>query len=122
MADIEPDEGAPENLGSDESIGDLFGRLVDDAKGFGQAELRYYRVLFRERLRAARTSLWMGAVAMSLALAASVALVVGLVLTLAPRVGPGWATLIVVSVALGAASLMGWLAWQQIKRVMGELP
>lgn len=117
MAEIEPDEES-----GDESIGDLFGRLVDDAKGFGQAELDYYRILVRERLRAAKTSLWMGAVAMSLALAASVALVVGLVLTLAPLVGPGWATLIVVSVALGLASLMGWLAWQQIKRVMGELP
>ena len=117
MAETEPDVES-----GDESIVDLFGRLVDDAKGFGQAELDYYRTLARERLRAAKTSLWMGAVAMSLALAASVALVVGLVLTLAPRVGPGWATLIVVSVALGAASLMGWLAWQQIKRVMGELP
>ena len=117
MAEIEPDEES-----GDESIGDLFGRLVDDAKGFGQAELDYYRILVRERLRAAKTSLWMGAVAMSLALAASVALVVGLVLTLAPLVGPGWATLIVVSVALGFASLMGWLAWQQIKRVMGERP
>lgn len=117
MADEEP-ESEP----GDESIGDLFGRLVDDAKGFGHAEIDYYRTLVRERLRAAKTSLWMGAVAMSLALAASVALVVGLVLTLAPRVGPGWATLIVVSVALGAASLMGWLAWRQIKRVMGELP
>lgn len=117
VAEIEPDEES-----GDESIGDLFGRLVDDAKGFGQAELDYYRVLVRERLRAAKTSLWMGAVAMSLALAASVALVVGLVLTLAPLVGPGWATLIVVSVALGLASLMGWLAWQQIKRVMGERP
>lgn len=117
MAETEPDEDS-----GDESIAGLFGRLVDDAKGFGAAEIDYYRVLVRERLRAAKTSLWMGAVAMALALAASVAFVVGLVLTLAPLVGPGWATLIVVSVALGAAGLMGWLAWQQIKRVIGELP
>ncbi len=117
MAETEPDE-APD----DETIGDLFGRLVDDARGFGQAELDYYRTLARERLRAAKASLWMGAIAMALALAASVALVVGLVLTLAPVVGPGWATLIVASVSLALASIMGWLAWQQIKRVMGELP
>lgn len=117
MAELEPEEAI-----ADESIGDLFGRLVDDAKGFGRAELDYYRVLVRERLRAAKASLWMGAVAGALALAASVALVVGLVLTLAPLVGPGWATLIVVGVSLALASVMGWLAWQQIKRVMGELP
>ena len=118
MADAEPE---PET-GGEESLGDLFGRLVDDAKGFGHAEIDYYRTLVRERLRAARTSLWMGAVAMALGLAASVALVVGLVLTLAPRVGPGWATAIVVGVALALAGIMGWLAWQQIKRVMGNLP
>lgn len=119
MADAETETEAP---AADESLGDLFGRLVDDARGFGQAEVDYYRTLLRERLRAAKTSLWMGAVAMSLALAASVALVVGLVLTLAPLVGPGWATLIVVSVALALAGLMGWLAWQQIKRVIGNMP
>lgn len=117
MADTEP-----ENEPAEASLGDLFGRLVDDAKGFGHAELEYYRVLARERLRAARASLWMGAVAGALALAAAVALVVGLVLTLAPRVGPGWATLIVVGVSLTLAGIMGWLAWQQIKRVIGNLP
>jgi hypothetical protein len=117
VAETEPDEES-----GDETLGDLFGRLVDDAKGFGHAEIDYYRTLVRERLRAAKASLWMGAVAMALALAASVALVVGLVFTLAPYVGPGWATLIVVGVSLGLAAMMGWLAWQQIKRVMGELP
>jgi predicted phage tail protein len=113
--DIEPQPG-------EESLGELFGRLIDDAKGFGRAELDYYRVLARERLRAAKTSLWMGAVAGALALAAAVALVVGSVLTLTPMVGPGWATLIVVGIALLLSGVMGWLAWQQIKRVMGDLP
>jgi len=105
-----------------EGVGDLLARLLDDAKGYGQAELDYYKTLARERLRAARTSLWMGGVALALGLAAGVALVVGLVLTLTPLVGPGWATVIVVSGSLGAAGLMGWLAWQQIKRVMGNKP
>ena len=111
---------APED--SPEGFADLFGRLVDDAKGLGRAEIDYYHTLVRERLRAARTSLWMGGVAMAMGLAASVALVVGLVLTLAPRVGPGWATLIVVGVSLGVAGIMGWLSWQQIKRVIGTRP
>lgn len=113
--EIEPKPG-------EESLGDLFARLIDEARGFGHAELDYYRVLARERLRAAKASLWMGAVAGALALAASVALVVGSVLTLSPRVGPGWATLIVVGIALLLSGVMGWLAWQQIKRVMGNLP
>ena len=106
----------------EETVGELLTRLADDAKAFGQAELDYYKTLVRERLRAGRTSLWMGGVALSLGLAAGVALVVGLVLTLAPLVGPGFATLIVVAVTLGLSALMGWLSWQQIKRVMGNKP
>lgn len=108
---------APE---TDETIGELLTRLADDAKAFGQAEVDYYRTLARERLRAGRTSLWMGGVALALGLASGVALVVGLVLTLTPLVGPGFATLIVVVVTLGLSALMGWLAWQQIKRVLGN--
>jgi hypothetical protein len=110
---------APE---TDESIGDLVGRLAEDAKRYGQAEIEYYRTLVRERLRAGRTGLWMGGAAIGLANAAGVALVVGLVMTLTPLVGPGWATLIVVVTASALAGLMGWLAWQQIKRVIGSKP
>ncbi len=105
-----------------EGIGELLMRLADDAKAFGQAELDYYKTLVRERLRAGRASLWMGGVALALAQAAGVALIVGLVLTLSPMVGPGFATLIVVVVTLALASLMGWLAWQRIKRVLGNKP
>ena len=111
---------APET--EEETVGELLTRLADDARAYGQAELDYYKTLVRERLRAGRTSLWMGGVALSLGLAAGVALVVGLVLTLAPLVGPGFATLIVVAVTLGLSALMGWLAWQQIKRVLGNKP
>lgn len=105
-----------------EGVGDLLARLLDDARGYGEAEFAYYKALFRERLHAARNSLWMGGVALALGLAAGVALVVGLVLTLTPVVGPGWATVIVVGGALALSGLMGWLAWQQIKRVMGTKP
>lgn len=112
----------PEPETEAESIGELLTRLADDARAFGQAELDYYKTLVRERLRAGRTSLWMGGVALALAQAAGVALVVGLVMTLAPLVGPGFATLIVVAVTLGMAGLMGWLAWQQIKKVLGNKP
>lgn len=107
---------------ADEGLGDLFGRLVDDGKGYAQAEIGYYRTLVRSKLRDARASLWMGAAALGLAQAAAVALVVGSVLTLAPRVGPGWATLIVVVTALALAGVMGWFAWQHVKRVIGQEP
>lgn len=109
----EPDE---------KSIGELLQRLVEDGRGYAEAEIGYYRTLLRARLRDARSMLWMGAVALALALAAAVALVVGLVLTLSPLVGPGLATLIVVAVFLAISALMGWLAWTHVKRIFKERP
>jgi hypothetical protein len=106
----------------DDSIGALLQRLVDDARHYADAEISYYRTLARSKLRDARAMLWMGAVALVLAQAAAVALVVGLVLTLSPLVGPGFATLIVVLAFLGVAGLMGWLAWVQVKRIFKEKP
>lgn len=104
----------------DEGLGDLFGRLVDDGKGYARAEIGYYRTLARSKLRDARASLWMGAAALGFAQAAAVALIVGLVMTLTPLVGPGWATLIVVTGTLILSGIMGWFAWQHVKRVVGS--
>ncbi len=106
----------------DESIGALLGRLAEDAKLLGEAEIDYYRTLARGKLHDARTGLWLGAIAIGLALAASVALVVGLVLTLSPSVGPGWATLIVVTFIGGWSALLGWRSWVHVKRVMKGKP
>jgi ElaB/YqjD/DUF883 family membrane-anchored ribosome-binding protein len=53
-------------------------------------------------------------------LAAAVAIVVGSVLTLSPLVGPGWATLIVVAVALGLSGIMARLAWLHVKHVLKD--
>nr|WP_218625245.1 phage holin family protein [Sphingomonas sp. dw_22] len=95
-------------------------RLADDAKDFGRAELDYYYALARAKLRDLRFALWTGAVAAALGLAAAGALVGGSVLTLAPYVGPGWATLIVVAVALGLAAILARLAWLRIKRILKD--
>ncbi len=114
-----PPAGAP---AGEPSIGELLQQLVDNGRAYADAEIGYYRTLLRSKLRDARSMLWMGAVAMALALAASVALVVGLVLTLAPLVGPGLATLIVVVTFLAISGLMGWLAWTHVKRIFKEKP
>ncbi|RYD53788.1 MAG: phage holin family protein [Sphingomonadales bacterium] len=106
----------------DEGIGDLLTRLVEDSKGYAHAELGYYRTLVRSKLRDARAMLWMGAAAIGLVQAALVALIVGLVLTVAQYVGPGWATLIVVVTISAVAGIMARLAWVQVKRIIGEKP
>ncbi|HEX8302325.1 phage holin family protein [Sphingomonas sp.] len=104
----------------DEGIGELLGRLVEDGKGYAQAEIGYYRTLARSKLRDATAMLWMGATALVLAFVALVALAVGLVLTLSSLVGPGWATLIVFTGITAIAAILGWLAWTHVKRMMGQ--
>lgn len=116
MASANPEPGpGPEG---EPGIGELFNRLVEDARGYGEAEIAYYRTLVRAKLRDSRAGLWWGAAAAALALAAAVALVVGLVFTLAPLVGPGFATLIVVVGISAVAAVMGRLAWVNVKRVL----
>lgn len=102
----------------EQGIGELLTRLAEDARDFGLAERDYYYALARGKLRELRVALWAAAVAAALGLAAAGALVGGSVLTLAPYVGPGWATLIVVAVALGLAAILARLAWLRIKRIL----
>ena len=80
------------------SIGDLFGRLSDDAKTYVRAEVDLYKAIALHRIGAARN----GAVALVAAFlllnAALVTLVICFALVLAPKVGPVLAGLIVFAV------------------------
>jgi len=106
----------------EESIGVLIGRLVEDGKSYAQAEIGYYRTLAASKLAEARLGLIFGVAALVIALCSVTALLVGLILSLAGFVGPGWATLIVILVALALASLLGWLAYRRIQRLFGNKP
>jgi uncharacterized membrane protein len=106
----------------EESVGELIGRLVEDGKGVARAEIGYYRALVASKLGEARTGLILGTVALVIALCSVTALLVGLILSLAPLVGPALATLIVIAVALALAGLLGWLAYRQVQRMFGSKP
>ncbi|MDP5278570.1 phage holin family protein [Sphingomonas sp. DG1-23] len=105
---------------NEESIGTLIGRLVEDGKGYARAEIGYYRTLAASKLGEAKLGLILGAAALVLALCTVTALLVGLILSLSPLVGPGWATLIVILVALALSALLGWLAYKRILRLFGS--
>lgn len=98
----------------DETLSDIVGRVVDDAKAVAQAEL----VVARERAKveARRFGIAAGlfAGAAVLAFAAIVALLVGLILSLLPHAGPGGSTVIVVLAALAVAALLGWLGYAKV--------
>ena len=92
---------APAQEPEEESIGDLFGRLVDDGRAYARAELDVLRQIARHRAARARNGLILLAVGGVLLLTALIALVLGLVLGLATLIGPVLAGLAMAAVLAG---------------------
>mgnify|MGYP004520030393 CR=1 FL=1 len=94
----------------EESVGTLVSRLVAESRQLAQAEVALYKAKVGERVTAYRNAAIYFGVAAVLALSAVTALLVGLIMTLATLVGPGWATVIVVVgvfVIAGVLALVG---------------
>ena len=84
-------------------------QLVDDAKDVARAEIAVVKAKASERIGAYQGAAIFFAAAGILALGAFGALLVGLILTLATKIGPGFATLIVVGVVLIVAGALAWI-------------
>lgn len=116
----EPAETAatPQAEGDQETVRAAFSRLYTDGRAYAQAEGQ------RQKLRAGlvgagvRDAAIMGVVALMLLFAAIVTLLIGLVIALAPVLGPLWATLAVFGGALLVAALLLLLAKARIGRMM----
>jgi len=88
------------------SIGELFGQLSDDAKGYAAAEAKLYQAIARRRIGRARNGAIALVVAALLANATLSVLLIGFALQLADYVGPALGGLIVTAVVLGIAFLL----------------
>ena len=91
---------------SDESVPELVGRLVEDTRGLVSAEVALYKAKVAERVSAYKTAAIFFAAAGVLGLAALIALLVGLIMTLATLIGPGFATAAVVIGVLTIAAVL----------------
>jgi hypothetical protein len=92
----------------DESIGELFTQLVDDAKQAARDELSVYREMAMQRARAASTGLILIVVALLLSFAAIGTFVVMVAVALTPALGPLGAGAVVAVGTLIVAGLLGW--------------
>jgi hypothetical protein len=81
----------------DETLSDVVGRVLDDAKSVARAEANLAKARAIYKIRGYKAPAILFGIAAVLALAAAIGLIVGLILTLATLVGPGFATLIVVA-------------------------
>jgi hypothetical protein len=85
------------------SVGELFGRLKEDAKAYAAAEANLYKAIARRRIGRARGGAVALVVAALLANAALIVLLMSLSLALALHVGPVIAGLIVTVVVCAIA-------------------
>jgi hypothetical protein len=99
--------GDPEPTGV--SVGTLVQQLVGDAREYAVAEVQLAKAKALAQVTRYKNAGVFFAVAGVLALAALVALLVGLILTLTPLVGPGFATLIVIGGSFGLAGILAWI-------------
>lgn len=105
----------------DEGLGTVVTRVVDDAKAYAQAEVTLWKTVASTRGSQAGIAAGFAAGAVVIALSAVTALLVGAILSLRPVMGPGWATLLVVVVALAIAGLLAKMALSGFKRVTAPI-
>ena len=90
-----------------EKLSTLVVGLVEDTRGLAKAELALTKARIGERVAAYKTAAIFFVVAGGLALAALIALLVGLIISLATLIGPGLATAAVVIAVLVIAAVLG---------------
>ncbi len=105
----------------DEGLGTVVGRVVEDAKAYAKAEVTLWKMVASTRGSQAGIAIGLAAGAVVIALSAVTALLVGAILSLRPIMGPGWATLLVVVVALVVAAVLAKVALSSFKRVVAPL-
>ena len=97
---------APSGKEEESSLGELFGRLSDEARAYAAAEAKLYQAIARRRVGRARNGAIALVVAALLANAALLVLLIGLSLELALHTGPALAGLIVTAAVLLIAFLL----------------
>ncbi|MCJ7422332.1 phage holin family protein [Sphingomicrobium astaxanthinifaciens] len=105
----------PYQTDPDASIGDLMGRVVEDARELAQAEIDYAKAKLRSEARPYRkAATWFGIAAM-FAIAAMVAFATGLTLALAALVGPLAGGVVAALLLFGTAGLFALLGRNKLE-------
>ena len=104
-----------------DSVKESFARLYNDGRAYASAEME------RQKLRAAiaaagvRDAVIFGAIGIVFGFASIVACLVGIILTLAPHIGTGWATMSVVGASLVITVILMIVAKMRIDRMRKDI-
>jgi len=115
-------DAVPVDPAADESIPALVARLVDETRALAGAEIALYKAKLGERVAAYKGAVIFFVAAGVLALAAVIALLVGLILSLSTLIGPGLATLAVVVGVLAVAGVLALVGSRRLKPVELDTP
>lgn len=94
-------------------LADQLSDIVDDAKLLFETEVSYFRARIGANFRSVKTIIALFGIGIAFGTAGLVALVLGLLLTLSPIIGPGMATAVV---ALGFCLLGGALIFWSVRK------
>ena len=111
---------APVQDPREESIGDLFGRLIDDGRSYARAEIDLLKEIARHRAERARTGLILLVGGGVLLLSSLTALILGLVLGLAALTGPLLAGTIIAVLLAGAGYALVRVGLGGLKALSGD--
>ncbi len=100
----------------DQTVGELFDRLIDDGRAYARAEFNLARLKTELMVGEYRQFVILGLIALLLALGAIVALAMALVLSLASLIGPLAGGLVATLLVGGAAAAAGYYAKKAFDR------
>jgi len=104
----------------DESIGELFNRLVEDGRAYARAELDLVKQIARHRAAKAKTGAILVGAGVTLLLCSLTALVLALVLGLATLIGPFGAGMVVFLVLAVAGGLLARAGAKGLAALSGD--
>lgn len=91
--------------------------VLEDVRALVKAELHYFQSRLDYSRHVIRMSFRFGAIAAFAFSGAAIALVIGMVMTLAPHIGPGWATLAVTVGFIIIGAIAGYQARKWVRKV-----
>jgi hypothetical protein len=100
------------------SLSTLFTRLISEGEAFIRAEVRLYRAQATRKVFSAGMIVALVTFAIMLLQALIVAILIGVILTIAPWVGMGWAVVIVSVATLALIAIAGLIARARVRTLL----
>jgi hypothetical protein len=113
---LKPTDPPPVKKG-EEPIGDLLGRLIDDAEAYGRAELKVAKAIAEAKLEALKRPSLLLAASLFFMQSALTVLAIAVAMGIVPFVGPIAAGLIVFLIFGGIATALIWVGWSRIREI-----